>query len=378
MACSALILITMLSCLTGWESIRGLRSSTTDIAERSVPELMHLGEAQVALYTFRGEVWKHIGSRKAEEMRAIEAKMEGAQGELERSFAAYQKGSKEAEAEVVSLRSAWQSYLLKWLELRDLSRAAKNEEAYDRAGRELHPLFVELSGQIERAMSMVEKRTSETSAGALAAGERATQWMVGMGVIALVLGVGVGVWLTRGMKAAVSALATELAETADHVAAASNHISESAQTLASGATEHSASIEETSATAEEISATARRNAETASTAAEVMSSLAGNFRRTDEKLEQMVAAMGEISSSSARIGNIIKVIDEIAFQTNILALNAAVEAARAGQAGAGFAVVADEVRSLAQRSAQAARETATLIEESINRSRDGAAQVDEV
>jgi methyl-accepting chemotaxis protein len=98
----------------------------------------------------------------------------------------------------------------------------------------------------------------------------------------------------------------------------------------------------------------------------------------NQKLEQMVASMTEINTSSEKVSKIIKVIDEIAFQTNILALNAAVEAARAGEAGMGFAVVADEVRNLAQRCAQAAKDTAALIEESLGKSREGMSNLDHV
>jgi methyl-accepting chemotaxis protein/methyl-accepting chemotaxis protein-1 (serine sensor receptor) len=102
------------------------------------------------------------------------------------------------------------------------------------------------------------------------------------------------------------------------------------------------------------------------------------FEDADQSLDQTVVAMGEIHAQSGKISKIIKAIDEIAFQTNILALNAAVESARAGEAGMGFAVVADEVRNLAHRSAQAAKDTAELIEGSIAKSSDGKAKVDRV
>jgi methyl-accepting chemotaxis protein/methyl-accepting chemotaxis protein-1 (serine sensor receptor) len=123
---------------------------------------------------------------------------------------------------------------------------------------------------------------------------------------------------------------------------------------------------------------ARRNSESSSAATVLVNTSQQKFVQTNASLNEMVGAMTEINEQSGRIARIIKVIDEIAFQTNILALNAAVEAARAGESGMGFAVVADEVRNLAQRCAQAARDTAGLIEESIVKSNEGKTKVDQV
>ena len=171
---------------------------------------------------------------------------------------------------------------------------------------------------------------------------------------------------------------SELAEGTEQVTRAAAQVASSSQTLAQGASEQAASIEETSASSEQINAMSHKNAENAEVAAGLVSQSQKKFAETNQRLEQMVVAMSEINASADKISKIIKVIDAIAFQTNILALNAAVEAARAGEAGMGFAVVADEVRNLAQRSAQAARDTAPLIEESIAKSKDGKTKVDQV
>src|SRR4029079_11762505 len=134
--------------------------------------------------------------------------------------------------------------------------------------------------------------------------------------------------------------------------------------------------EETSASTEEIASITRKNADHTNQVAGLTQQSAAGAADVNETLDRMIEKMKEIDASSNKIARIIKVIDEIAFQTNILALNAAVEAARAGEAGLGFAVVADEVRNLAQRCAQAARDTAGLIEESIATSRDGNERLD--
>jgi methyl-accepting chemotaxis protein/methyl-accepting chemotaxis protein-1 (serine sensor receptor) len=162
------------------------------------------------------------------------------------------------------------------------------------------------------------------------------------------------------------------------MAGTAGRVSASSQSLAQGSSEQASSLEETSASSEQINSMANRNNESSRSAAGLMLESQRKFAQTALALDQMVAAMDEINTHSGKISKIIRVIDEISFQTNILALNAAVEAARAGEAGMGFAVVADEVRNLAQRCAQAARDTASLIEESIVKSTGGKAKVDQV
>jgi methyl-accepting chemotaxis protein len=163
----------------------------------------------------------------------------------------------------------------------------------------------------------------------------------------------------------------ELENGSQQLAAASGQVSSASQRLADGASEQAASLEETSSSLEEISTVTRLNAESAQQAKE-SSHLAREAAESGlADMENMITAMSEIQKSGDKIAKIIRTIDEIAFQTNILALNAAVEAARAGEAGLGFAVVADEVRNLARRSAEAAKETTEIIEESIVKSRAG-------
>jgi len=170
----------------------------------------------------------------------------------------------------------------------------------------------------------------------------------------------------------------ELRDGAEQVRSAASQVSASSQSLAQGASEQAASLQETSASSEEINSMARKNTDNSRSTAELLAQSQTKVNLANQHLAEMVTSMNEINDSSAKISKIIKVIDEIAFQTNILALNAAVEAARAGEAGMGFAVVADEVRSLAQRSAQAAKDTASLIADSIAKSNEGKTKVDQV
>jgi methyl-accepting chemotaxis protein len=183
--------------------------------------------------------------------------------------------------------------------------------------------------------------------------------------------VGMGLYLKSRITRPLERLSTLLDNGANLVAAASGQVAGASQTLAEGASEQAASLEETSASLEEISSMTRRNAENAQSAKDLATQTRAAADAGTSDMREMNEAMDAIKNSGDNIAKIIKTIDEIAFQTNILALNAAVEAARAGEAGMGFAVVAEEVRNLAQRSAQAAKETAAKIEDSISRSEAG-------
>ena len=216
-------------------------------------------------------------------------------------------------------------------------------------------------------------QTKQTSAAAL---ERMKTSQITSGVVITVVIAGFFVVLaivvvSRQIVGPLSAVMKNLTESSEQVRSSSNQISVASQALAEGASEQAASLEETSASLEELSAMTKRNAGHAQEANELARRTRSVAEAGTTEIQNMNQAMADIKTASNNIANIIKSIDEVAFQTNILALNAAVEAARAGEAGAGFAVVADEVRSLAQRSATAARETAAKIEDSIVKSERG-------
>lgn len=173
-------------------------------------------------------------------------------------------------------------------------------------------------------------------------------------------------FVTEDVKQSVKKILTELSETGQNLSSLSLELTSTSHKLAEGSTQQAASIQETSSTLEESSSMVHQTTQNTKEAETLARTTKDFANKGNSEMNTMLGAMEELKRSSAEISKIIKVIDEIAFQTNILSLNAAVEAARAGDAGKGFAVVAEEVRNLAQRSAQAAKDTAIIIESNID------------
>ena len=219
------------------------------------------------------------------------------------------------------------------------------------------------SAGLQRSVNNSESLGSQLAA-------TSTVVVIGLGV-ALLVGIVLAFFISKSIGRILSRIACALSEGAQQVNMAAGQVSNSSQSLAEGSSEQAASIEETSSSLEEMSSMTKRNADNSQQANTLAKQTRAAADKGVDNMTAMSSAMSEIKSSSDDIAKIIKTIDEIAFQTNILALNAAVEAARAGEAGMGFAVVADEVRNLAQRSAQAAKETATKIEGAITKTSQG-------
>jgi methyl-accepting chemotaxis protein len=224
---------------------------------------------------------------------------------------------------------------------------------------------------LQAALDPNSRNAASLAASVAQGASEAASTLVWGGLAVAALGTALG-WLTlRSINRVVTDITEQLDTGAGQTASAAEQVSTASQSLADGASEQAASLEETSASLEEISSMTKRNAESATQAKQLSNQTRQAAESGAASMDEMKQAMDAIKASSASIAKIVKTIDEIAFQTNILALNAAVEAARAGEAGAGFAVVADEVRSLAQRSAQSAKETAVKIEDSVSRSDRG-------
>jgi len=377
----AILAVVLALASAGWYAEQKLASDLKEAADVVATRAIFAGKLRGEVASMRAKTRGALlfklahDSKKADADRAdIPQHVKAAKAALE---GARQLATEEGKKRLTSIEADIDKYFADTEEIFKLVDGRKANEGVTQLRDVVGPIGERAEQACDEYIALQEKLLAAMSAEANS--QTASARTLSIAFVLLALGaVAVVGFVIRKITAHLRDVTTNLAEGAAQIASASSQVSASSQTLAQGASEQAGSLEETSASAEEVTSMTRQNAANTGKVAELMTIVDQRVHDSNATLDSMLASMKQITSSSDKISKIIKVIDEIAFQTNILALNAAVEAARAGEAGMGFAVVADEVRNLAQRSAQAAKDTAALIEESIATSSQGGSQLQKV
>jgi methyl-accepting chemotaxis protein len=404
---------------TAWVKLQDVRSATNDIADNWLPSVDRVNRMNTNTSDLRILQWQHVINTDEKRMAEIERMIDVVMKDFESNRAPYEALISSAEERELYDRFMvkWTAYLADHAKLLQESRQNQTEQARARLEGDSQKLYDLFSATLLELVDL----NSAGGAAARTAAEAAHRQAVGvLGLLTLVgtmLALGTALWvirsITRPLGAAVQSveqiaqgdlagrieadgrdevarLMTSLArmqdslvrtvrsvrEGAEGVATASVQVAQGNSDLSRRTEQTAAALQQTAATMDELGSTVRNNADSAQQANGLAQGASSVASEGGQLVHQVVDTMQSISASSRRIGDIIGVIDGIAFQTNILALNAAVEAARAGEQGRGFAVVAAEVRSLAQRSAEAAKEIKGLISQNVEHVERGVQLVD--
>ena len=377
-----LICLFIITGLISWMATHKLNENTVALSDHSIGGIYRAAQLRTSIYDLRGSSFlagdPSFGS--AEQARNLahvteqESRVSSLYGELLSDTTA----STQERSLLESSKAQTSELLAAFSQFRQLAANGQGKSAADFWLREGTLKWAGASSAIDNVLDYKQKAGVDAAAASQATASFFSTLMWILLPFSAATGLILSYFVAHGINRSLAGSTQEIRRSTEQVAAASKQVASASERLAQGSNQQAATLQETSASGQQITAMTQRNAENSHMAAGLMTEVDGRVLQANKKLEQMVASMGAITDSSERIAKIIKVIDEIAFQTNILALNAAVEAARAGEAGMGFAVVADEVRNLAQRCAQAAKDTTVLIEESVLNARTGSTRLSEV
>ncbi|WP_338414971.1 methyl-accepting chemotaxis protein [uncultured Sphaerotilus sp.] len=397
-----------------------MRTQGAEVSSNWLPSVATVNQLNTSTADFRAVEFQHVLNTDDAQMATIEKAMATVQSELETRHHAYDSLiSSDAERKLHdTFEARWKHYQQLHDQVLALSRKNEKIPAKDLLEGESQRTFEAMGQVLDQLIDLNQAGARSAVEASDAAYRTARNAMLAAAALALVMAIAAGVWLMRSitkplhealqaanrvaegdlsctiehqsldesgqvlqalqqMQTSLEGVVTKVRDNAESVAAASQQIAHASQDLSSRTEEQASALEETAATMDELASTVRTNTENAQQADQLARSASAVAMQGGEVVGKVVTTMQNINASSRKISDIIGVIDGIAFQTNILALNAAVEAARAGEQGRGFAVVASEVRSLAQRSADAAKEIKTLISRSVEQVAQGTDLVDQ-